>query len=119
MTTPEERAEHIYDASVCSYLDRDTDFEQAKANIIEHGAYEIRAAIADATRWIPVEERLPNSGRFVLIMCGGVVFTGYYEGDHTRPHWLYCTPGGEWRDILNVTHWRHELPDPPEEQPND
>ena len=77
---------------------------------------EERAAIADALRWIPVSERLPDSGRFVLIMCNGVVFTGYYEGGHTRPHWLYCTPNGEWREIRNVTHWHNELPDPPEEQ---
>lgn len=76
---------------------------------------ETHAGLTKATRWIPVEERLPRDNVDVLVrkgrMCGNVTVVAYRctgnncwtmsDGDYQ-----------EFQDIV-VTHWM-PLPEPPE-----
>ncbi len=59
--------------------------------------------------WVPVGERLPDTGVWVLVVCLGVVAIAYYAG---KEHGWYagsddCLPF-EW-----VSYWQH-LPAPPD-----
>ncbi len=65
-TTPEQRAEHVYTATIWQYLDNVLrgDFV-VRQEMIDHIAAEIRAA---APRWIPVSERMPDDEQFVLAL---------------------------------------------------
>ena len=60
MTTPEERTQRIY---------KGIDFDYGDEAMI---AAEIRAAVADATRWIPVSERLPDNRETVIVLLSDV-----------------------------------------------
>ena len=80
MTTPEERARF------CVIAGHPNDHE----SII---AAEIRAAIAEATRWIPVGERLPEYGDLIELGWAGLPvakITKFYGV----------------RVFENATHWR-------------
>lgn len=59
-------------------------------------------------RWIPVEERLPEEGAFVLVATHEVNSLGYFRYAQTA----YLL-GGEWHQVNgSVSHWR-PLPAPP------
>ena len=64
---------------------------------------------ADALKWIPVTERLPENKKCVLMYSAdGGVAEGVYE--ESRKRWV------QWRwsvfDVPQVTHWM-PLPEPP------
>ena len=66
---------------------------------------------ADAMKWIPVTERLPENKKCVLMYSAdGGVAEGVYE--ESRKRWV------QWRwsvlDVPSVTHWM-PLPEPPKE----
>lgn len=67
-------------------------------------------AVAAISRWISVEERLPEHMDDVLIWVGGLVEVGYY--DENNECWELYTYVGDG----SVTHWMH-LPEPPKESP--
>ena len=63
-------------------------------------------------RWIPVSERLPNDGEFVLTYKNGQFEVQEYE--KRRNGWI----SGDWFwSLCTVTHWM-PLPEPPEEGGN-
>lgn len=61
------------------------------------------------TPWIPVSERLPNDGEFVLTYKNGQFEVQEYE--KRRNGWI---SGGWFWSLCTVTHWM-PLPEPPEE----
>lgn len=61
-----------------------------------------------ASRWIPVEERLPGEGDCVLVYNGSDVELGLYEPDTCFCHFW----DGTKDMIYGVTHWM-PLPKPP------
>ena len=94
--TPEERADHIYDVTVWQYVHTKRD-SAYKSIIIEHIAAEIRAAIADATRWIPVSERLPAYGDLIELGWAGLPvarITKFYSIGvcENATHWRLFNP---------------------------
>ena len=95
MTTPEERAAKIYDEMTPT----PSQFHIAMI------AAEIRAAIADALRWIPVSERVPANGDLIELGWAGLPVskvTKFYRAS----------------SFENATHWRLFSP-PTKEHPND
>ena len=66
------------------------------------------------TRWIPVTERLPDEGKFVLVY--GDLYPNKHDGGviavSRRIDWNYWQGFGRERDI---THWM-PLPEPPKEE---
>ena len=52
----------------------------------EERAAEIRAAVADATRWIPVGERLPANGETVNVLLSDVK-QSRMAGQYTQRGW--------------------------------
>lgn len=112
--TPEERASRIIKSSLWEYIDpclspeRIGEICDETESII---ADEIHAAIAEATRWIPVAERLPEPGDEVLIYAAdeGFAYLGCYS-----PHNKSWCADGVIDDVLHgATHWQ-PLPPPPE-----
>ena len=66
-------------------------------------------ALQEATRWIPVEERLPEDEKFVLLIHdanGLSPRVGYRVGDS------WHDPLFTWREMNIPTHWM-PLPVPP------
>lgn len=65
-------------------------------------------------KWIPVKERLPESGQHVIIydMVCGVVEAVYYLMQSDIPLWT--DPIEEYINYVEVTHWL-PLPDSPKE----
>ena len=62
------------------------------------------------TRWIPVIERLPENGYYVLVYEDGDIVMASYEGGNWVLRDLY-----EVVDDLKPTHWMR-LPEPPKEE---
>ena len=60
------------------------------------------------TPWIPVSERLPNDGEFVLTYKNGQFEVQEYE--KRRNGWI---SGGWFWSLCTVTHWM-PMPEPPE-----
>lgn len=59
---------------------------------------------AEQPKWISVEERLPEPGKWVLAYCGS------YANWFVLNKWC----GTEWLHVMPVTHWM-PLPEPPKE----
>lgn len=75
-------------------------------DMVREVAEHVTARIAEleaATRWIPVEERLPETFGCFLTLA-----EDWVEQD-------YFTPEGHWLSGSNITHWQ-PLPQPPEAQ---
>ena len=77
--------------------------------------YEYKAALTaecerlrERARWIPVEERLPDSSGNHLIFANNVVYVAYYFA--VNKQWTH----GYYKNSVCPTHWR-ELPEPPKE----
>ena len=105
--TPEERARFCSDV-IANHPD---DHE----SII---AAEIRAAIAEATRWIPVDERLPENAETVNVLFSDVG-QSRMAGQYTRRGWgvwglAQDDPDGP---DPSVVAWQPMPPLPPKEQP--
>lgn len=62
------------------------------------------AELESTQRWVPVEERMPESDLNVMLYCSGTKtsYVGYYDGIE----WEYKSP--HWQE--KVTHW---MPLPP------
>jgi hypothetical protein len=71
------------------------------------------ATLKESTRWVPVEERLPEDGVWVYQIAepGGIGF-GYIEKGHWYAHTENHTLIGK------VTHWQPIQPLPPVEVSN-
>ena len=75
-----------------------------------------REGHAEKSKWISVEDRLPEIGARVLL-CGkyenqaiiAYCATGYFDGITYREHW-----GADINGTAEVTHWQ-TLPEPPEQ----
>ena len=93
--TPEERAAKIYDEMTPTP-------SQSHIAMI---AAEIRAAVADALRWIPVDERVPANGDLIELGWAGLPVSKVTKFYRVRV-------------FENATHWRLFSP-PTKEQPND
>ena len=113
MTTPEERASRAVDGTLSVYrkLDIYDDFQNAIAA-------ELRAAVAEATRWIPVSERLPDTSETVNVLLSDVN-QSRMAGQYTRRGWgvwglAQDDPDGP---DPSVVAWQPMPPQPPEEQP--
>lgn len=71
---------------------------------------------AEKSKWISVEDRMPEIGAMVLL-CGkyeneviiAYCATGYFDGITYREHW-----GADINGTAEVTHWQ-TLPKPPEQ----
>lgn len=71
---------------------------------------------AEKSKWISVEDRMPEIGAMVLL-CGkyeneviiAYCATGYFDGITYREHW-----GADINGTAEVTHWQ-TLPEPPEQ----
>ena len=76
------------------------------------------------TRWIPVEERLPEEGKRCLLYtpCDGILYVGYYAGKDNWQHrhkWRLVTAMRSTQTLTKkVTHWR-PLPEAPKEEKKD
>lgn len=69
------------------------------------------AALREQTRWIPVEERLPDSGVDVLTCSIGYQYVSEYSLSQDKKSWRNAVG---WPYALeSVTHWM-PLPPPPE-----
>ena len=89
MTTPEERAATIY-----AEIDQPWSTSTIDEAMI---AAEIRAAIADALRWIPVGERLPANGDLIELGWAGLPVskvTKFYRASsfENATHWRLFSP---------------------------
>lgn len=63
------------------------------------------------TKWISVEESLPDSGKKVLLYCKPIgITTGYYWGKGHK--YEPSDPCNGWC-LMNVTHWM-PLVEPPD-----
>jgi hypothetical protein len=109
MTTPIERAEHIYTATIWRYLDTPRRADPAvKQAIVDHIAYEIEQAVAE--RWMAVAERLPQPDQKALVVDRGDVHIATYELRRDDNHWFAADGYGSL--LYYVTHWM-PLPAPP------
>jgi len=80
------------------------------SSAFEDKYHEIESALQEATRWVPVEERLPEDEKFVLLIHdanGLSPRVGYRVGDS------WHDPLFTWREMNIPTHWM-PLPVPPE-----
>ena len=74
---------------------------------------------AEESKWISVEDELPNEEQLVLLLCkNGAMFVGYekYNSYEQEPRWRIKTALNSTK-LLNkgrVTHWM-PLPEPPKE----
>ncbi len=68
-------------------------------------------------RWVPVTERIPESGAYVLICAALTYANGHTESGITCGSYFYNEPNPGWRNgrglYRDVTHWA-ELPAPPQ-----
>lgn len=71
-------------------------------------AHRMAIAALDATRFIPVTERMPQEKESVLILCkNGAMFTGFMAVYHDGPRWKIHTALNSTK-LLNkgrVSHW--------------
>lgn len=71
---------------------------------------EIESALQEATRWIPVGERLPEEYKSILLLTPNEnIVIGSREGDR----YMIEKPPDDWGFGHGFTHWMH-LPVPPE-----
>jgi hypothetical protein len=119
--TPETFARKL-DALISSDPDRDWSLDDRAVAMIAARDADIRA---EAGRWIPVEERLPEKNErgwdfsddvLVAVRCdNGAEFVSKDRFDHNGPEW--CAHRGA-RDGRHVTHWQ-PLPAPPAAERSD
>ena len=96
-------------------LDQAADaIEELSAICEEQKAQIITMAAEEKPRWIPVTERLPKEGEFVLVH--GNLYPNKHDGGviavSKRMDWNYWQGFGRER---NITHWM-PLPQPPKEE---
>lgn len=65
--------------------------------------------LQDATKWIPVTERLPDVNKFVLVYGEGIVGEATRDGTDGKFYWA---GSDEYCSAIDVTHWM-PLPSPP------
>ena len=93
---------------------RDKDVEIGRITVLRDAALNSLRALKEASRWIPVSERLPDDDTPILATSGNSVVIGYGS-------WLYRNPEGELRMParfgrgMSVTHW-YSLPEAPESE---
>ena len=109
------------------YLTASTARSKSKRELLEKAADAIEELICevadehnarldseDKLRWIPVTERLPKEGEFVLVY--GDLYPNKHDGGviavSKRMDWNYWQGFGRER---NITHWM-PLPQPPKEE---
>ena len=108
MTTPEERAQRIY---------KSIDFDYGDEAMI---AAEMRAAVAEALRWIPVSERVPDNRETVIVLLSDVNqlrLAGQYASGKWGV-WGFSHDDPDGPDP-SVVAWQPMPPLPTKEQPND
>ncbi len=102
-------------------VDRDCDIERScgkcdlmmpsKEPILE--AYKLAIKAIEQTTWIPVSERLPEDGRYVLFCdIDNDIMVGYHIQGRPNTHF---SQDGTWEDMKNVKAWM-PLPEPYEPQ---
>lgn len=69
-------------------------------------------AVDEMPRWIPVEERLPDAHKCVLVHVTNPIGWWNTEIDWMDEHGWVCSADSEWHTI---THWM-PLPEPPKEE---
>lgn len=62
--------------------------------------------------WIPVEDRVPDSQKNVLVWCGCYVDVASYQ---RGGFWVFGRDTGFGFELGSVTHWM-EMPEGPEEE---
>ena len=100
----------IFDCENCA----GNDCEAYESIVFKDAADAIEELLAAVPRWISVEERLPKTGKLVLLCI---------NCEQASPHTGFLTADGEfWHDVIGdmsrskwkVTHWM-PLPAPPKE----
>jgi len=105
MTTPEERVEHVYDATIWQYLDNVLRGDPVvKQEMIRHIAAEIRESLP---RWMSASECLPDLDTEILISTPNEVMRGVYSTWPDEAH--FVDDRSSW--IENVIGWQ-PLPPP-------
>ena len=85
-------------------MDKYTATEQAYKNGYEAGK----------PKWISVEERLPEYGKYVLVADERNRFIGLFSLEKTEENYVFWRGMGSWTmDVIAITHWM-PLPEPPE-----
>lgn len=65
-------------------------------------------------KWISVEERLPEYGKYVLVADERNRFIGLFSLEKTEENYVFWRDMGSWTmDVIAITHWM-PLPTPPE-----
>ena len=110
---PHENCELCYEAA--DAIEELTATAESYKRSMEAWADEAARAHDMMPRWVPMTERLPKEGEFVLVY--GNLYPNKHDGGvvavSKRMDWNYWQGFGRER---NITHWM-PLPEPPKEEP--
>lgn len=74
----------------------------------------IAALREQESKWISVEERLPEYGKYVLVADERNRFIGLFSLEKTEENYVFWRGMRNWTmDVIAITHWM-PLPQPPE-----
>lgn len=93
-------------AAITSLLER-AERAEANAEMVKMLREEL-SQLREASRWISVEERLPDDDVLVLLHSS---FTDDFVGSRDRGQWFDAV----YQNVPGVSHWRN-LPEPPQEE---